>query len=172
MGRKRPEGFAALGGQPNIRIELNVRFVNQERCDFRKNDVSLFREFSEREPHIANSLRDGDAVVFVSRLGTRMSFVFGRKAVITTSDGVGGDYLQWHRSKVGDSAKTVVSGRSPRVTVIMASLRLWITGGRWEARMLVEYAESAGIVLRNRKRFEDFLVAEEKRRQEEKASDR
>lgn len=143
--------------EPDRRVSLNVRFVEKERQDFRKSDVTLFQEFAKREPAVAASLGDADAVVFVSRTGTRCSLVFGRKRMSRLSDGHGVERLAWaSQGKADVDAATI--------TIVMASLRLWVIGGSWDARMLVEYAEQAGIELRNRKRYEDFFREEEARR--------
>lgn len=113
-------------------VELNLRYVPVERRSFHKSDLTLFLELKKEEPRRVHGFRQGDAVMFVSKTGRRISFVFGEK---------------------------VADGR-----LYLSSLRLWLTGGSWDPRMIVDYAESAGIILANRKKFEDFFAAEIRRK--------
>ena len=60
-------------------VELSLRYVPVERRSFHKSDLTLFLELKKEEPKRLSGFRQGDAIMFVSKTGKRIAFVFGEK---------------------------------------------------------------------------------------------
>ncbi len=106
-------------------MTAKVKLVEIKEANFRQSEATNFAKLpkSRRE-----SLKNGEAICFVSRMGNQLVFVH----------------------KGGEFGKTV-QGKERRVVY---STRLRLTRGTWNPIMLADYADEVGLELLGLKKFE------------------
>lgn len=123
-------------------IRLRLRHIVS--ADFKRNEATHLQDY-EKEHGVVHLGKD-DCILFVSRSGHIMRFVFG-----------------W-TNEIAGLAKHVLSSYSLRCA----------RGESWEPLMLGNYANEVGITLVGMKRFEEYyrhlLIEREKEREARKAA--
>jgi hypothetical protein len=104
------------------------------RGDFRKNELTLFKEVLKKFPEL--ELTGIDTVALISGTGKQIKFIFG-------------------------FSKLTVIGKTGELTgnetnVLKSELHRIDGPGGWNPDMIVNYAEACGIHIINRKRFEEI----------------
>lgn len=109
-------------------IDLRLKRIEQD-VDFRKNELTTYRLFKEKNKNYPDPM-PGEAYLFVSKSGNQLMFVLNYKKDI-----------KLHKSKRD----------------IIESLRLRLSGGRWNPLMLANYAEEVGVKLLGIRKYEEIF---------------
>ncbi len=102
---------------------LRLRHVQQ--ADFRKSEVTNLELMRIVNPHLVNSLRPTDVILFITTSGKQLLFVYG-----------------YHRFRHQEAQRTV-----------LPSLRLRLLESSWNPDMLAAYAEEVGLQIINLQLF-------------------
>lgn len=110
-------------------MTARVKLVEIKEVNFRQSEATNFAKLPKGK---RESLKNGEAICFISRMGNQLVFVH----------------------KGGTFGKTA---RGLQRTVVY-STRLRLTRGTWNPDMLANYADEVGLELIGLKRFEDHYA--------------
>ncbi len=119
---------------------MRLKFVTY--ADFRSNENTLAKQYSQE----TSKLRPNECVLFISKKGDQLRFVFRPEGFLDLSK--------------GGSSHTILQSRLYRI----------LYGGTWSPLMLKNYAQKVGLDLEGLKSFEEhYSDMQEKKAKERKA---